>query len=277
MILYKLLNNVILTTEKVVEHASEHAAEAGEHASGGGQAHIPNILTFINESFAHHYEVVIFAMFMSLVLIIGALVVNKKRQMIPGPYQNFVEMLIEGLYDLISGMLGKEARRYVPFLGTLFIYIWFMNMSGIIPFFHAPTAALNMTASLAITVFLYVQYTAFTRLGPGKYFFHLMGDPGSVVEWCLVPINLPLHIIGELVKPVSLSLRLFGNILGEDILIATMVLLGIMSLSMFGSPVGIPFQLPFYFLALLTSTIQALVFTMLSTAYFMMVLPHEEH
>lgn len=277
MIFYKLLNNVILTTNKAVEHTSEHT-EAGEHASGGGQAHIPNILTFINEAFAHHYEVLFFALFMALVLIIGALVVSKKRQMIPGPFQNFVEMLIDGLYSLVSSMLGeKEAKRYVPFLGTLFIYIWFMNLSGIVPFFHAPTAALNMTASLAITVFLYVQYTAVTRLGPKKYLFHLMGDPGSTVEWCLVPINFPLHVIGEFVKPVSLSLRLFGNILGEDILIATMILLGIMSLSMFGSPIGLPFQLPFYFLALLTSTIQALVFTMLSTAYFMMALPHEEH
>jgi F-type H+-transporting ATPase subunit a len=211
------------------------------------------------------------------VLIIGALVVHKKRQMIPGPFQNFIEMLIEGLYNLIYSMLGKETDRYIPFLGTLFLYIWIMNLIGIIPFLHAPTSALNLTASLAITVFLYVQYTALTRLGPGKYFFHLMGDPHSGVEWALVPINLPLHIIGEFVKPFSLSLRLFGNILGEDILIATMISLGVLSLSVFGSPVGIPFQLPFYFLALLTSTIQALVFTMLSTAYLMMVLPHEGH
>jgi F-type H+-transporting ATPase subunit a len=272
MISKSLIQTIILTTQEAAGPAGEHAAKAG-----GGKPHIPNLLTFVNQAFAEHYEVLVFALFMALVLIIGALVVYRKRQLIPGPFQNFVEMLVEGLYSLVHTMLGKETDRYIPFIGTLFLYIWFMNLSGIIPFLHAPTSSLNTTASLAITVFLYVQYTAITRLGPWAYVKHLMGDPGSLVEWLLVPINLPIHIIGEFVKPFSLALRLFGNILGEDILIATMVSLGVLFLGMFGSPVGFPFQIPFYFLALLTSTIQALVFTMLTTAYFMMVLPHEEH
>jgi F-type H+-transporting ATPase subunit a len=147
---------------------------------------------------------------------------------------------------------------------------------GLIPFLISPTSAINVTAALAITVFLYVQYTAFTRLGPLKYFHHLAGEPTSVITWCLAVINLPLHIIGEFVKPMSLALRLFGNILGEDILIAAMVVLGIMFLGIFGSPIGFPFQVPFYFLAMLTATIQALVFTMLATSYIMMVVPHHE-
>jgi len=266
------LTTFIVAVQDTVGQAAGHAQKAAE-----SKPHIPNLLTFINESFAHHYEVLFFALLMALILVIGALVVYRKRQLIPGPFQNFVEMLFDGLYSLVYAMLGKETDRYIPFLGTLFIYIWFMNLSGIIPLFHAPTSSLNMTASLAITVFLYVQYTAFRRLGSLPYLKHLMGDPNSGVTWALVPVNLPLHIIGEFVKPFSLSLRLFGNILGEDILVATMVALGIMFAGMFGSPIGVPFQIPFYFLAMLTSTIQALVFTMLSTAYFMMVLPHEEH
>jgi len=84
-------------------------------------------------------------------------------------------------------------------------------------------------------------------------------------------------VIGELAKPFSLALRLFGNITGEDILIAAFVSLGIMFMGLFHSPIGFPFQIPFILLAMLTSTIQALVFTMLSTIYFFMVLPHEEH
>ena len=85
----------------------------------------------------------------------------------------------------------------------------------------------------------------------------------------------PLHIIGELAKPLSLSLRLFGNITGEDVLIAVFVGLGVAILSF--SPVGLPLQTPFYFLGLLLSTMQALVFTFLSSIYILMMLPHEEH
>lgn len=275
MMFGKMFTGLIVATQK----AAEHAAEGGEHAeqAGGGKPHIPNILTFISESFAHHYEVLFFALLMALVLVIGSIILYRQRRLIPGPFQNFVEMLFTWLYDLVEPMLGKYTDRYIPFLATLFIYIWFMNLMGLVPFLHSPTANLNMTASLAITVFIYVQFTAITRLGPLKYLHHLAGEPSSGVTWALSVINLPLHVIGEFVKPMSLSLRLFGNIMGEDILIAAMVLLGVMLLGMFGSPVGFPFQLPFYFLAMLTSTIQALVFTMLSTAYIMMVLPHEEH
>jgi F-type H+-transporting ATPase subunit a len=272
MILWQLANTVVLTAQ----HAAGEGAGHGEGAESG-VPHIPNILTFVSESFAHHYQVLFFAFLMALIMVVCGLVLYKKRQLIPGPFQNVVEMIFEWLYDMIYAMLGDETDRYVPFLVTLFLYILFMNLMGLIPFLLSPTSAINVTASLAITVFLYVQYTALTRLGPLKYLHHLAGEPTSVITWCLAVINLPLHIIGEFVKPTSLALRLMGNIFGEDILIAAMVLLGIMFLGLFGSPIGFPFQLPFYFLAMLTSTIQALVFTMLATSYIMMVVPHHEH
>lgn len=274
MILWKLANTLVLTAQ----HATNEGADYVEHGESAesGKPHIPNILTFISESFAHHYEILFFALLMALILIVCALVLYKKRQLIPGPFQNFVEMLFEWLYDMVYSMLGDETDRYIPFLSTLFVYIWFMNLMGLIPFLSSPTSAINATAALAITVFLYVQFTALTRLGPLKYLHHLAGEPTSGVTWALSVINLPLHIIGEFVKPMSLALRLFGNILGEDILIAAMLVLGIMFLGIFGSPIGFPFQIPFYFLAMLTSTIQALVFTMLSTSYIMMVVPHHE-
>ncbi len=272
MIVLDLLNRIILVAQEAVQpgHATEQTEESGN-------PHIPNLLTFISKSFAEHYEVLFFAALIALIMIVGALIVYRKRQMIPGPYQNVVEMLVEALYNLVHSMLGSETNRYIPFLGTLFIYIWFMNLSGIVPFFHAPTSALNMTASLAITVFCYVQYTALTRQGPLKYLHHLAGEPNSGMTWAMVIINFPIHVAGEFIKPMSLSIRLFGNILGEDTLIAVMAGLGVMALSALKSPVGIPFQLPFYFIALLLSTIQAMVFTLLSTAYIMMALPHKEH
>ena len=138
------------------------------------------------------------------------------------------------------------------------------------------SSALNTTAALAVCVFLYVQWTGLRRLGPVKYVKHLAGDPQDVVGWCMVPLMLPLHIISELAKPVSLALRLFGNILGEDVLIGVFAGLGIAVLAFVHSPVGVPLHLPFVLLALLMSTVQALVFTLLSTIYIMQVLPHEE-
>jgi len=92
-----------------------------------------------------------------------------------------------------------------------------------------------------------------------------------------LPLMLPIHILGELAKPISLSCRLFGNIFGEDMLLVAFVSLGITSLAFLHSPVGLPLQLPFLFLALLTSTLQAAVFMVLSTIYVLLMLPHDEH
>jgi F-type H+-transporting ATPase subunit a len=141
----------------------------------------------------------------------------------------------------------------------------------------SPTANLNTTLALALCVFGYVQYTGIRSLGIVGYLRHMAGDPRDAVTWLLVPINIPIHIIEELAKPMSLSLRLFGNITGEDVLITVFVGLGVSALSFLHLPVGIPFEVPFIFLALLTGTIQALVFTLLSTIYFSLMLPHDEH
>ncbi len=254
-------------------------AEVGEQAveKGGEQSHeLPNLVTFISKSFAHHYDALIYAGVVSLMMITVAVITYRRRQMIPGKLQKLVELILEKLDDLIHSVMGQESRHFLPFLGTLFLYIWFMNLIGLVPFFKSSTSSINTTAALAITVFLYVQYTGLRRLGVWGYIHHMLGSPQDAITWAMAPINLPIHLIGELAKPFSLALRLFGNITGEDILIAAFVSLGIMFMGMFGVPIGFPFQIPFLLLALLTSTIQALVFTMLSTIYFVMMMPHEE-
>lgn len=275
MIYFNMINTAIIASQEVAEHGGEAAGHGGESSVS---IHLPNLLNFIfGPELAEHFAVTFFSLFVALLLVVGASIIYRKRQLIPGPGQNFVEVIVEWLYDMAHGMLGKETDRYIPFLGSLFIYIWCMNMAGMVPFMHAPTAAVNETLALAITVFLYVQYISLTRMGPGKYLHHLAGEPNSAVTWGLVVINFPLHFIGEFIKPFSLAMRLFGNIMGEDTLLAIMVSLGVLLLSWLGSPVGVPLQIPFYFLSLLMGTIQALVFMMLSTSYIMMALPHEEH
>jgi F-type H+-transporting ATPase subunit a len=174
------------------------------------------------------------------------------------------------------GILGPRGKRFVPFLGTLFIYILCMNYAGMVPLLKAPTANINETLALALCVFFYVQFTAVKENGIRGYIDHLMGEPRTAVQWGLIVIMIPVHVIGELAKPVSLACRLFGNITGEDILIFAFVTLGVALTSFAHIPIGVPLQIPFYGLALLLGFVQALVFTLLSTVYFVMVLPHED-
>jgi len=154
-----------------------------------------------------------------------------------------------------------------------------MNYGGLVPFLKSPTASLNTTLSMAICVFLYVQWTGIRSFGPLGYLDHLAGSPRDLVGFILIPLMLPLHIVGELVKPMSLSLRLFGNVTGEDVLLAVFVGLGVGLAGAFvhGAPFGVPLQAIVYPLLLIFGFIQALVFTLLSTIYFYMMLPHDEH
>jgi F-type H+-transporting ATPase subunit a len=147
----------------------------------------------------------------------------------------------------------------------------------LIPLGKSPTATLINNASIAICVFLYVQYTGIRRNGIGGYLHHLAGSPKDAVGWAISPLMFFLEVIGEFIKPMSLSLRLFGNIFGEDTLLAVFALLGVVVLSMIGSPVGFPLHLPFFFLAMLLGLIQALVFSLLTTVYISLMLPHDEH
>jgi F-type H+-transporting ATPase subunit a len=131
--------------------------------------------------------------------------------------------------------------------------------------------------ALALIVFVYSQYIGFRELGPLGWLDHMAGNPRTPLSWGLVPLMLPIHLMGELAKPISLACRLFGNIFGEDMLLVAFASLGITLSALIHLPVGIPLQLPFLFLALLTSTLQALVFTVLSTIYFLLMLPHDDH
>jgi F-type H+-transporting ATPase subunit a len=275
------------------EHESaDHEEHAEEHAEGshdGPLLELPNFLhqlevylggpehrekNFFNylAAWAGPFFAVAVLLLIVTLLLRGA----AKRRMIPDRFQNAIEFIVEAFYNFVKQLLGEHARRFTPFLGTLFLYIWLMNLSGLVPLLKAPTSMFETTLALALVVFVYVQFTGLRELGPGGYLYHLVGSPKDAMGWCMVPLMLPLHIIGELAKPVSLSLRLFGNIMGEDVLIAVFTWLGVLTLAFIGSPIGIPLEFPFIFLGLLLSTIQALVFTLLSAIYFSQMLPHEE-
>lgn len=263
-----------------LEQAASHAPRAHE-----GLKEVSNWITVVAEKwhgapwadFLHHWENVVFAWTVGAFLIVVAWLGFGRQKEIPGPFQNFLEAVAEGLENFFTDVLGRRGKKYIPFVGTLFLYVLCQNLLGLVPGMKSPTSSINTTVALAATVFCYVQWTALRENGIWGYIDHLMGSPRDAVGWIMVPLNLPLHILEEFIKPLSLSLRLFGNILGEDSLIAAFVTLGIAALAFFHIPGGIPFQFPFMMLAVLTGTIQALVFSLLSTIYISLMLPHEKH
>ena len=111
------------------------------------------------------WENVIFSLIIVIIISLLAYFASRKSSMIPGRLQLLVEMVVGGLDDFVCGILGPSGKRFTPFIGTLFIYILFMNLFGLIPFFKSSTSNLSTTVALAICVFLYVQYTAIKENG----------------------------------------------------------------------------------------------------------------
>lgn len=171
----------------------------------------------------------------------------------PGKVQNAAEMVVGGLRDFYAGVIGKEkATTFLPILGTLFLYILFSNYSGILPFagtapgFQPPTGMLGCTIGLAMITFFA------THIGGFKYNgLHYLGHFVKPIA-----LMLPLMLLEEIIRPLSLSLRLYGNIYGEET-----VLHQVSHLIPLGAPIVI------MGLSLLFGFIQALVFTMLSAIY----------
>jgi len=237
----------------------------------------PNIVTILAKKFEgtpfsqslYLWESLIFSLLVAGILTGIAFYASRNAKPIPGRLQSAVELLVGGMDDFICGILGPTGRRFTPFIGTLFIYILFMNLIGLIPFLKSPTADWSTTAALAICVFVYVQYTAFKELGILGYIDHLMGKPRGVMAFSVVlPLFMfAMHLMTELIKPLTLSLRLRSNVWGDDMLLAT--------LANFGIP-GIPLLFFSVLLVLIATTVQALVFSTLSTIYFALFLAHEE-
>ena len=245
-----------------------------------GSPENPNFLTFLKHfssesrwaAFLYDWKDIFFslliAILISLVFFIGA----SKKEWVPGGFQNFLEWVVESFQTVIVGILGPKGEQFIPFLGTLFIYILCMNLFGLIPLMHSPSSSLNITAALAICVFCRVQYLNIKNMGVGGFLYHLAGSPKDTVGWLMAPLMFPIEMLTQISRPVTLALRLFGNILGEKILIGFFAVVGVTFLFFF------PIQTPFMFLGLLTSVMQAMVFTLLSTIYILLSEPHvEEH
>ncbi len=185
------------------------------------------------------------------------LIVRGRLQLVPGGLQNLFETIIGGLEDFTVSNLGQEGRQFMPLLCTIFMFILTMNYIGLIPGCDAPTANINTPAAMAIIVFLFYQGVGMKKWGFG-YIKHFMG-PVSF----LAPLMLILEPISHIARPLSLTLRLFGNIRGEEIVLILMFFLA----PLIGS-------LPMYFLFVLAKTIQAFIFFMLTMLYLQGSIEH---
>jgi F-type H+-transporting ATPase subunit a len=170
----------------------------------------------------------------------------------PSKVQHLLEVVVEALQGLMREVIGPATNRFVPLIGTLAFYIFFSNVLGMVPGFLSPTSNLNVTASCAICVFLYYNYQGIQAHGVLNYLKHFAGP-----VWWLAWLLFPVEIISHLARPFSLSMRLFGNIFAEELIIG--------SLNKYIFPFLV--SLPVMFLGLFASTIQAFIFVLLTMVY----------
>ncbi|MGM0492810.1 MAG: F0F1 ATP synthase subunit A [Armatimonadota bacterium] len=194
---------------------------------------------------------------------------TRHRSRVPRGMQTLWEIYVGWVRDFCRDQIGPGAEKYAPLLGTLFVYILFMNLWGMIPGFIPPTMSLNVTAALALCVFFAVQYFGIAELGLKGYLMHFVGEP----VW-MAPINIPVHIIGELAKPLSLAIRLFGNMFGEETAIYRMMALGALIMPYVYVP--LPVHFVNVIIHLIIAPIQAFIFFILSAAYIEMVTHHHD-
>ena len=162
-------------------------------------------------------------------------------------WQNLLEVLVTGMKDQIREVSGQDPGRYLPFVGTLFLFIAVSNLLAIIPGFRPPTGSLSSTTALAICVFVAVPLYGVAVEGPLAYFKRYLHP---------TPLMLPFNIIGEISRTIALAVRLYGNIMSGTVLVA--ILLGLT-----------PFLFPvvMQLLGLLTGMIQAYIFAVLAMVY----------
>lgn len=190
------------------------------------------------------------------VLIVTALAVKSKLSLIPSGLQNFMEVVADFALNLSRNNIGHHwGDKFYPLIGTIFIYILTCNFMGLIPGFEAPTGNINTTASMAVPVFLIYQFYGIKVHGI-KYLNHFLGPMRSIYALPLMIMMFFIELIGHLVRPITLSVRLFGNMMAKHMLL---MILGLL----------VPAVVPVAILGLgvLVSIIQAYVFALLATLY----------
>ncbi len=198
-----------------------------------------------------------------ILLTLMGLKLRKSIKLVPGKFQSAFEAGIDGLENLIIQTMGEKGRKFVPLLIGIFMYVLSMNLLGLVPGFDAPTANINTTVAIALFVFIFYNYIGIKSWGK-DYIKHFTGPNKA-----LIPLMFPIEIISHLARPLSMSLRLFGNIFGEEMTL--LIFFGMGASIYVGALVGTG---PMYFLFLLGKTIQAFILFMLTMIYIKDAMEH---
>jgi F-type H+-transporting ATPase subunit a len=193
-----------------------------------------------------------------LILLLG--LSSRKLSLVPSKRQSILELIIQTFEGLLVDTIGEQGKRYLPLVATVGLFILFCNLIGLVPGFMSPTSKLNVTIGCALVVFVYYHFQGIKAQGFFKYLKHFAGPVPF-----LAPLMIPIEIISHFSRPVSLSIRLFGNIFAEEVLIVIMASI-------------IPFflPLPFMAIAIFTAVIQSFVFVLLACIYIAGAVAHEE-
>ena len=246
---------------------------AAEHTGGGhsplAQFEIHSLVPLkigdTNVAFTNSALLMLIAMLLiTLFIVMG----TRQRTMVPGRFQSMAELSYEFIANLLRDTVGSAGRRYFPFVFTLFMFVLFGNLLGLMPYSFTFTSHIIVTFSLAIVIFIGVTILGFAR--HGFHFFTFFVPPG--VPWIMWPLLIPIEIISYLSRPISLSVRLFANMLAGHTLLK--VFAGfIPQLMGAGVALGITGVLPFGFVVALTGLefiiafLQAYVFAILTCLY----------
>ncbi|MDX2493459.1 MAG: F0F1 ATP synthase subunit A [Desulfuromusa sp.] len=184
------------------------------------------------------------------ILIVVSFLASRSLTMVPSGVQNLMESVVGGIEGLIEETMGKEGKAYFPLIATFALFILVSNLLALIPGFYPPTANLNTNIALALTVFVLTHVVGIKKHGFG-YIKHFMGP----ILW-LAPLMLIIELISHLARPLSLSLRLFGNMYGHEVVL--MIFLALV-------PLFLP--IPMMLMGVLIAFIQTFVFTLLAMIY----------
>ncbi len=251
------------------------AFAAPAYASSGG-LHTWSVITYINHAlqnaFGIHTDMSHIIMFTFVVLFLavsGGMIGAKYRKKLETgnidpsskfSFTNVIETIVAMVLSLLDEIVGHGSKKYLTLMGSLALVIFFSNAGGLIPGSGMPTTNINTTLALALVVFIMYNWYGMQAHGVLKYLEHFMGPIEGGLKFVMAPIMIPIELISHLARPMSLSLRLFGNMFGDHTILAVF---------MVGMGIAWPFiyPMPFLFLGLLVSIVQTLVFIMLTMVY----------
>ncbi len=208
--------------------------------------------------FAHNYVHVVYSWVVMVLLILVGYLAARNISMVPTKMQNLFEMIVSGIEEFMVDVTGEEGRWLFPLAATIFIYVFIGNLIGLVPGFYPPTASINTTLSVALVVFVFTHVIGLKYHG-ANYYKHFLGP-----VWWMSPLILVIEIIGHLARILSLTFRLFGNMMGHEIVLAIL----------FGLAGAFFAPLPIMALGIFVAFVQGFVFFLLSIIYFSGAMEH---